>query len=87
MGRLNVPSQQDVLLTFDCDGLGVLQDGVCRGHLNRHGVHSLGGEGVRDATVKGHQRLEAIQNSFGSDSCSRGSTLLYGVTLIYSLVY
>lgn len=58
---------QKQTLTFDCDGLGVLQDGVGRSHLHRDGVHALAGEGVRDAAVQRYHRLQETKGAKGAE--------------------
>lgn len=45
--------------TFDCDGFGILQDYIRCGHLDRDGVRSLRGEGVRDTPLQRDHRLHA----------------------------
>lgn len=70
------------ILTFDCDGFGILQYGVGCSHLDCNGVHSLSGEGVRDTPIQRDQRLQAqkVQEPrFFSTQCFILSHLPQGV--------
>ncbi len=53
--------------SLHCDGLGVLQDGVGRGHLHGDSVHALPGEGVGDAAIQRYNGLQRKREGRGKE--------------------